>query len=147
MASGVTGDFGRLTGTIAALKSLARIPAQVAGRAAPRIKSQMEQDTRAAVDPYGRGYAPHMPATIKRWGVHPLLDLTGAGIGSLDAQPMAGAGISVTADEHMAFTQAGTPTQEVRAVMPNSPQLPATWNRILSEESEALIKERLRSAK
>lgn len=144
---GTTGDFGRLTGTIAALRSLAKVPAQVAGRAAPRIAAQMQKDTRGAVDPYGRAYAPHKPATVKRWGAHPLLDLTGAGIGSLDAQPMAGAGISVTADEHMVFTQAGTPTQDVRAVIPNSPQLPATWNRILAEESEAAINDRLKGAK
>lgn len=134
---GATGDFGRLAGTIAALNSLARIPSQVATRAAPRITQQMQEDTRSAVDPYKRAYAPHMPATVKRWGAHPLLQLSGDGLGSLKAEPMAGAGIQVTADQHMAFTQAGTPTQEVRAVMPNSPQLPATWNRILDEESKA----------
>lgn len=144
---GVSGDFGRLTGTIAALRSLAKIPAQVAGRAAPRIKAQMQKDTQAARDPYGRPYAPHQPATVKRWGPHPLLDLTGRGIDSLDAQPMAGAGISVTADEHMAFTQAGTPTQDVRAVLPNSPQLPATWNRILEQETEAAVADRMKGVK
>lgn len=140
----VTGDFGRLTGTIAALKTLAKIPAQVAGRAAPRITERMKQDTGAARDPYGRPYAPHALATVKRWGAHPLLDLSGAGIDSLDAKPLPGAGISVTADEHMVFTQAGTPTQEVRAVFPNTPQLPVAWNRILEDETEAVIAERLK---
>lgn len=141
---GVSGDFGRLTGTIAALNALATVPSQVAGRAAPRITQQMQDDTRAAVDPYKRAYAPHTPATVKRWGAHPLLDLSGSGIDSLKAEPMPGAGIQVTADEHMAFTQAGTPTQEVRAVMPNNAQLPASWNRILEEESEAVIAARLK---
>jgi hypothetical protein len=140
----VSGDFGRLTGTIAALRSLAKVPAQVATRAAGRIKAQMQKDTRAARSPYGQAYAPHKPATVRRWGAHPLLDMTGAGIDSLDAKPMAGAGIEVTADEHMAFTQAGTPTQDVRAVMPNNAQLPATWNRILAEESEAAIVDRMK---
>ena len=141
----VSGDFGRLTGTIAALRSLAKIPAQVAGRAAPMIKAQMQKDTRAARDPYGRPYAPHMPATVKRWGAHPLLDMTGAGIESLDARPLPGAGIAVTADDHMVFTQAGSSTQDVRAVLPNSPQIPATWNRILESEAEAVIAERLKA--
>ncbi len=141
---GVSGDFGRLTGTIAALKSLTRIPSKVAAVAAPRITERMQQDTRSAVDPYGRGYAPHMPATVKRWGPHALLDLSGAGIASLEAKPLPGAGIAVTADEHMVFTQAGTPTQDVRAVMPNSPQLPASWNRILEEASVEQIEKALK---
>jgi hypothetical protein len=72
--------------------------------------------------------------------------MSGAGIESLKAEPMAGAGIQVTADEHMVFTQAGTPTQEVRAVMPNNSQLPASWNRILEEETEATIAARLKGA-
>ncbi len=145
--SGITGDFGRLAGTIAALSELATIPSQVTGRAAPRITDQMQDDTRAAVDPYKRPYAPHKPATAKRWGAHPLLQMSGAGVDSLKAEPMAGAGIQVTADDHMGFTQAGTPSQAVRAVMPNSPQLPASWNEILSEETEAVIAERLKAVK
>ncbi len=145
--SGVTGDFGRLAGTIAALSKLATIPSQVAKRAAPRITDQMQDDTRAAVDPYKRPYAPHKPATVKRWGSHPLLQMSGAGVDSLKAEPMAGAGIQVTADEHMVFTQAGTPTQAVRAVTPNSPQLPASWNQIIAEETERVIAERLKAPK
>ena len=140
---GTTGDFGRLAGTIAALNELASVPSQIAAPAAERITEQMQNDTRSAQDPYGRAYAPHMPATVKRWGAHPLLDLSGAGIGSLKAAPMGGAGIQVTADEHMAFTQAGTPTQDVRAVMPNNAVLPASWNRILEEEAEKAIEKRL----
>lgn len=141
---GISGDFGRLTGTVAALKSLAKIPSQISAVAAPRITEQMQKDTRAARDPYGRAYAPHQPATVKRWGPHPLLDLTGAGIASLEAKPLPGAGIAVTADEHMVFTQAGTPTQEVRAVMPNNPQLPAVWNRILEDAATEQVEKALK---
>ncbi len=142
-----SGDFGRLTGTIAVLNKLASVPSQVSSVAAPRITQQMQSDTRSAVDPYKRAYAPHMPATIKRWGPHPLLDLSGTGIDSLKAEPMAGAGIQVTADDHMTFTQAGTPTQEVRAVMPNNSQLPASWNRILEESATDAIEKRLEALK
>ncbi len=141
---GISGDFGRLTGTVAALKTLSKISSKVAAVAAPRITEQMQADTRSAVDPYGRAYAPHKPATVKRWGAHPLLDLSGAGIASLEAKPLPGAGIAVTADEHMVFTQAGSATQEVRAVMPNSPQLPATWNRILEESATEQIQKALK---
>ncbi len=143
---GVTGDFGRLTATINALSQLDRVPSRVSARAAPRITRRMQEDTAAGRDPYGRAYAPHRPATVKRWGPHPVLNMTGAGIESLTATPKVGAGISITAAVHMTFTQAGTPTQVVRAVMPNRPQLPATWNRILEEESEHAIEERLKVA-
>ena len=147
MASGASGDFGRLTGTIAALRSLARIPSRVAAVAAPELTSRMQSDTNAGQDPYGRGYAPHMPATIKRWGVHQLLRMSGAGIDSLKATPMAGAGIALEGASHMNFTQAGTPTQEVRAVMPNNPSLPKAWNAILERASEKALTEALKVAK
>jgi hypothetical protein len=142
----VTGDFGRLTATINALRGLANVPSQVAAVAAPRITGQMQADTSAQRDPFGRAYAPHKPATVKRWGPHPVLNLTGAGIGSLEAKPQAGSGIEVTADTHMAFTQAGTPTQVVRAVLPNRPGLPATWRGILEESSAEVIARRLKVA-
>lgn len=147
MASGVTGDFGRLTGTIAALRALARVPSRVAGIAAPRIEQQIHADTNAGQDPYARAYAPHMPATVKRWGPHQLLNLNGDGIASLRASPMAGAGIALTAADHMNFTQAGTPTQQVRAVFPNNPSTPKSWNRILEKATIEAAEETMRVAK
>lgn len=144
---GVTGDFGRLTGTIAALRALARVPSRVAAIAAPRIQEQVQADTNAGQDPYARAYAPHMPATVKRWGPHQLLKLSGNGIDSLRAAPMAGAGIGLSADKHMTFTQAGTPTQEVRAVYPNNPTLPRSWNRILEQSTEQAAAEVMKVAK
>jgi hypothetical protein len=143
----VSGDFGRLTGTIAALKSLAKIPAQVASRAAPRIKDILQKGAESGRDPYGKAYAPHTVGTVKRWGPHQLLKLSGAGLGSLDAKPMAGAGVAITADDHMVFTQAGTPTQEARTIMPNNYQLPAPILRVLEEETAAVAAERLKVAK
>lgn len=145
--SGVSGDFGRLQGTINALRQLASVPSQVAAVAAPKLTEQMKRDTNAGRDPYGRAYAPHMPATVKRWGPHQLLRLSGEGISSLKAAPAQGAGIEVTAADHMNFTQSGTPTQEVRAVLPNNPSLPVTWRGILRSASEEVIAKRLEAAK
>lgn len=144
--AGVSGDFGRLTGTIAALNQLARIPSRVAVIAAPKLQAQMRKDAGAEKDPYARAFAPHKPATTKRWGAHSVLDLTGAGIGSIQAKPAAGAGITLTADDHMAFTQAGTPTQVVRAIFPNTPSLPASWRRILEASTEEALGDALKAA-
>lgn len=146
MMAGVSGDFGRLTGTINALNMLARVPSRVARVAAPLLQARMKADTEAGRDPYGRAYSPHMPATIRRYGQHQLLKLSGAGIDSLKAVPASGAGIEVSADEHMTFTQAGTPTQDVRAVLPNMPVLPATWNRILERSAEQELTRALKVA-
>jgi hypothetical protein len=147
MSSGVTGDFGRLTNTINALKRLARVPSRVAAIAAPRIAEQMQKDTRAQRNPYGQGYAPHMPATVRRWGAHPILNLTGQGLDSLDAKPMAGAGIQATAGEHMRFTQGGTVNQDARTVLPdNAGALPKSWTRILDEATAEAAAEALKGA-
>lgn len=143
----LTGDFGRLTGTIAALRSLSKVPSAVAALAAPKLTRQMQGDARSGRDPYGNAYAPHMPATVKRWGPHRLLQLRQGGLATLKAEPSAGAGINITADQHMTFTQTGTPTQVVRAIMPNNPSLPTSYRRILEECSERVIAERLKVAK
>jgi hypothetical protein len=147
MASGVSGDFGRLAATINALKNLARVPSRVAVVAAPRLTTQLQADANASRNPYGKAYEPHAPATVKRWGPHQILRMSGNGIDSLKATPAPGAGINVSADDHMNFTQSGTPTQPVRAVLPNRPQLPATYNRILEQTSAEVLNDALKAAK
>ncbi len=139
--SGVTGDFGRLTGTIAALNKLSRVPSRVAAIAAPKLQAQVKADTAAGRDPYGRAYAPHTEATIRRWGKHPMLKLTGAGVASITVRPAAGAGIVFSADEHMKFAQGGTVNEPVRAIFPNNPSLPKSWRKILDKATEQAAKE------
>ncbi len=141
--SGASGDFGRLQATINALSNLHSVPSQVAPIAAPKLTERMQQDARSGQDPYGRGYAPHELATVKRWGPHPVLRMSGDGVGSLRAVPAGGSGINVEVDQHMVFTQAGTPTQVVRAVLPNRPQLPASYTRILEDATEQVLTKRL----
>lgn len=129
----ISGDFPRLAGTIAALRKLSAVPSRVAAVAAPKLEAQTIADVNAGHDPYGRPYAPHAPATVKRWGRHPLLNLTGAGISSIRVRAKSGTGIEFTADEHMRFTQGGTKFQPVRAFFPSMSTLPKTWNRILKD--------------
>lgn len=145
--AGVTGDFGKLQGAINALNKLSRVPSQVATVAAPKLTEQLHKDAHAERNPYGRGFEAHAPATIKRWGAHKILDLTGAGIESLEARPAAGAGITITADEHMRFSQGGTVNEPVRATLPNNPTLPKTWNEILSDARDQVLEKALEVAK
>lgn len=142
----VTGDFGRMTGTIAALKRLSRVPSRVAAIAAPRLQDQVLADTDAGRDPYGRGYAPHTEATIRRWGEHPLLNLTSVGIDSIRVVPKQGAGIEFTADEHMRFAQGGTKFEPVRAIFPNLPVIPKRWKAILDDATKQAVSEATRGA-
>lgn len=145
--SGASGDFGRLQATINALNGLSRVSSQVAAVASPLLTDQMQEDAGAEQDPYGNPFAPHEEATVKRWGAHPILDLTGKGIGSLKAAPSGGAGIEVSADEHMRFAQGGTMYEVARPALPNNPSLPASWNEILNEARDKVIADRLQVAK
>lgn len=130
---GVSGDFGRLAGTIAALNRLSRVPSRVAAIAAPKLEEQAHADAFAGRDPYGRAFAPLAPATLRRWGKHRPLNLTGAGIASIRVRPRGGAGIEFTATEYMRFSQGGTVNEPVRATLPNRATLPKSWNAILKQ--------------
>lgn len=143
---GVSGDFGRLTATIAALSKLAAVPSRVAVIAAPRLAEQAQSDAHAERDPYARHFAPHKPATVKRWGPHPILNLNGDGIGSITGRPMGGAGIRLETDEHMRFAQGGTESEAVRAIFPNTPTMPASWNRILQAATKQAATETMQGA-
>ena len=59
---------------------------------------------------------------------------------------MGGAGIEISAVDHMSFAQSGTVYQAVRAIFPNNPSLPASWRRILEKATERAIKARLQVA-
>ena len=144
--SGVTGDFGRLTATINALKSLSNISSQVAAEASPDLTLQMQIDALSERNPYGKAFQPHSPNTTKRWGPHPILDMSGGGISSLKAEPMASAGIMLTADEHMRFSQGGTENEPVRATLPNRPGLPASYRKILEDARDTVIIRRMYEA-
>jgi Phage virion morphogenesis family len=67
-----------LSGVGNRLKSLQANVKRAAVAAGQAYDSQLRKQFAMKVDPYGTPWAPHRPATVKRWGVHPLLRLTGA---------------------------------------------------------------------
>ncbi len=145
--SGVTGDYNRMWATVAGLKSLSRIPAQVAKAVAPKLAQRARNDAALERDPYGNAFAPHKPATVKRWGVHNILQLTGNGIDSITAYPSQGAGVTLAAADHMAFAQFGTPTEKARPVFPNNPTVPKSWATIIERETARKAQAALKAAK
>lgn len=136
----MTGDFRRLEGLTNALKVLPRVPSKIAGIAAPRLQRFIQVSIRREVDAYAETFAPHAEATIKRWGAHSILDLTGAGKAGIQVKPMSGSGIQFSAPEHMRFAQGGTKNEPKRTVFPDNPSLPKAWNEILDLAVESALK-------
>jgi hypothetical protein len=142
----LTGDFARLQSTIRGLRALARVPAVVSVEGAKAIKSEIDREFATATDPYGQPWAPHQPSTVRRWGKHPLLRLTGAGLASIQVRPMPKAGISVTVDsEGLMFAQGGTRYEVRRRWLPDD-RMPQKWRIALEKAAEKAAKEALRGA-
>ena len=109
------------------LRALSRIPSRAAGDASDSIKSLIAEQFAAEADPYGNAWAPHAESTVKRWGEHAILDLTGE-LKSFSVRPSGGAGITVTLGADWGrFHQTGTRNMPRRAVLPYA-GLPARWS-------------------
>lgn len=143
----LTGDFSRLQSTIRGLRALARVPAAVSREGAKAIKAELDREFATATDPYGKPWAPHLPSTVRRWGKHPLLRLTGAGQASIQVRPLAKAGIAVTVDsEGLVFAQSGTRNETRRRWLPDD-RMPRTWRMALEKAAEKSIKGALRGSR
>lgn len=142
----LTGDWARLQATIRGLRALAKVPAQLAVPAAAAIKREIDRGFQGNRDPYGNKWASHASATVRRWGKHPLLRLTGEGFAGIRVVPLPGAGIQVISDsEGLAFAQAGTVNEPRRRFLPDD-TMPATWNRALEKVADDAIKGALANA-
>jgi len=140
---GLTGDFGRLAGTIRALQKLATVPAAVSKLAAEEIKAEIDASFTQNRDPYGKTWAPHAPATVERWGKHPLLRLTGAGKSQIQVKPLPGGGIAVTSpSQGLRFAQGGTRHEPARRYLPTD-TMPARWKAALERAARRKIEEAL----
>lgn len=142
----ISGDWARLQATVRGLRALARVPAKVAAASAIAIKSEIDSSFEISSDPYGHQWEEHASATIRRWGAHPLLRLTGAGKEQITVAPISGAGIAVTSPSAgLAYSQGGTVNQPARRFLPTD-QMPAKWRRALERAATAEMTEMLRAA-
>ncbi len=140
----LTGDWARLQSTVRGLRQLAKVPSTIARPAADAIKDQIDESFESTSDPYGNQWDAHESATVRRWGAHPLLRLTGRGKDQIEVKPLPGAGITVTSpSEGLAFSQGGTVNQVSRRFLPTD-QFPKKWREALDRVAEKQFKEALR---
>jgi len=133
MASGAAA----LASIMRAIHELNKVPSQAARQASSEIQTLIEGQFASQADPYGNAWAPHAKETIRRWGPHPILTLTGA-MGQVSVTPRAGAGITVTLGaDYSQFHQTGTANMPARPILPNR-GLPESWqNAIENAANEA----------
>lgn len=118
------------------LRQLASVPARVSADAAPVVASLLEDQFEEETDPYGEPWAEHEEATIKRWGEHPILDLTGRMKG-ISVAPLSGSGIGITLGaDYGRFHQTGTKFMAARRILPDNRGLPDHWVQALSDLTE-----------
>ena len=143
----ITGDWKRLQATIRGVRALALIPAALSVEGSKAIKAEIDREFATSTDPYGNRWAPHKPATVKRWGPHPLLQLTGEGKAQIKVRPLPGAGIAIESpSEGLAFSQGGTRNQVARRFLPLD-RMPKTWRLALEAVTKRKAEEALRGAR
>lgn len=123
-----------------ALRSLARVPAQVASDAAPDIERDWRSKLAAGQDPYGNAYAALREASLARGRRPPPLHKY-AEFAHIRVLP--GAGLAMIIDHEQAgFHQTGTSRMVKRIVLPNR-GVPAAWKLIIKARMNARIRETL----
>ena len=108
------------------IRALGKVPSRAAAEAAGSIKALIASQFEAQTNPYGKAWAPHADSTVRRWGVHPILDLTGA-LKAVEVQPSGGAGITITLGAPY-----GVYHQTTRPILPFA-GLPASWSAAIKE--------------
>lgn len=138
---GVKGDFAGLKKLASNLGRLSEVPSCAAVASSERIASLISEEFAEQADPYGNPWADHTEETIKRWGEHPILDLTGDMKATTQVKPMSGAGVAITFDvDYASFHHTGTKSMVARPVLPLE-TMPASWNAALEEESAKAFEE------
>lgn len=125
------GDIRKLGLLQANLRRLAEVPATASREVAEQITGRLDAGFSAGTDPYGRGWAPLAPATLRK-GRHPppLTDTRRLRSGTV-ARPRAGAGVALlTGDAYGGYHQTGTRHMPARPILPRG-SMPATWNAII----------------
>lgn len=112
-----------------ALRSLVRVPAQVAKEVAAEINFEIQAGFDSGRDPYRRPWAPLAASTIRRrpWRGFPPLTDTRKGRKGVRARPIANAGIQITSSVgYMRAHQFGGPRLPARPFLPSG-VLPKQW--------------------
>lgn len=127
---GWSGDISKMGQLAQRVADLATVPSRASRRVATEIAGLIEEEFQAETDPYGNAWRPHAPATIARWGEHPILHLSGAMHGGIRVAPMTGAGISITVPHpgapHQTGWQGPQGSGPARPILPSG-KMPSRW--------------------
>ncbi len=144
---GWDGDISKMGQLARNLGKLATVPARASKAVAKGIAELIAEEFQHEADPYGNAWRPHAPATVERWGEHPILDLSGSMIRSVDVSPMAGAGVSITIDHPAAPHQTGWSGKQgkgpARPILPNA-TMPAQWRERIDAACDSLVRDTMR---
>lgn len=109
------------------LAELAKIPSQLSKPVAEAFNKLIYTQFANGQDPYGKGWAPLAPSTIRQKGHSSILVDTGKLAASTIAVPMSGAGIELRSIDYGQFHQFGTKYMVAREVFPARDELPLAW--------------------
>lgn len=142
----LTGPFSQLRNAVNGLRALANSSPEITKAMADEVLHELNVGFVNATDPYGQPWAKHMPATVKRWGKHPLLRLTGSGIASVRVESQ-GTGVLVTSNSTgLDVSQAGYVNQEPRRWKPIEGKVSPRWTLALTRGATNVIGRTLRGA-
>lgn len=142
-----TGDFSKLRKAITGLRTLATQPAIITQAMADEVRREVNIGFVNETDPYGQKWAPHMPATVKRWKKHPLLRLTGAGVAGIRVIPNGPRVTVSSSSKGLNISQDGWERQEPRRWKPLEGKPSAVWDMALTRGATAAITGVLRGTK
>ena len=115
------------------LAQLAKIPSQLSKPISEEINKLIQTQFAQGQDPYGKGWAPLAPSTIKRKGHSSILVETGKLAASTVAISMSGAGIELRSIDYGNFHQFGTKYMVAREILPGRDELPLAWQAAISK--------------
>lgn len=131
-----TGDLDKMGNLVENLRRLSEVPSNVSRRVADDLRAMIEQQFVDGTDPYGDGWAPLAPRTVKKGRTPPPLTDSGNMRASVDVKPMRGQGVSITIDDPAGFHQGGWSgphgTGPARPILPDR-GLPESWSEMIEE--------------
>lgn len=126
----------------AALRKLARVPAQVAPEVAKGIRKQIDRDFNAGRDPYGNKWQALAESTLARGRHEPPLTDTRAGRKSIKVFPMQGAGVAITVGTDYMWRHQGGNGPPVRRFIPIG-TLPKTYQAVWQKALDRQVRRTL----
>lgn len=141
------GDISKIGELADRLGDLARVPSIAAERVAHELEDLIQAEFDGQHDPYGHAWKKHAPATVQRWGEHPILDLTSKMRGSVNVRPMQGAGVAISIAHPAAPHQTGWSGPQgsgpARPILPAGRALPESWQETIDETIEREVHRRM----